>query len=53
MVTASPAITPVLHLKPVPEIVRPGPPTTRRPHTFVRSAEHSPPRGADIDDRDI
>ena len=30
------SIKPILQLKPVPEIVKPSGPTTRRPHTFIR-----------------
>ena len=36
---AGASIKPILQLKPVPEIVKPVTPSTRRPHTFIRRPE--------------
>ena len=38
---AGASIRPILQLKPVPEIVKPAAPTTRRPHTFIRFRKHT------------
>ena len=38
---AGASIKPILQLKPVPEIVKPAAPTTRRPHTFIRFRKHT------------
>ena len=38
-VVSSSSIKPILNLKPVPEIVKPVKPSTRRPHTFIRRPE--------------
>lgn len=37
--SSSSSIKPILNLKPVPEIVKPITPSTRRPHTFIRRPE--------------
>ena len=38
---AGASIKPILQLKPVPEIVKPAAPTTRRPHTFIRFRKYT------------
>ena len=38
---AGASIKPILQLKPVPEIVKPAAPTTRRPHTFIRFRKYN------------
>ena len=38
---AAVSIKPILQLKPVPEIVKPVGPTTRRPHTFIRFRKYT------------
>ena len=38
---AGASIKPILQLKPVPEIVKPAAPTTRRPHTFIRFRKYA------------